>query len=202
MPERPLHVGRVSACADQRRRVVVTQRVEGAFAQIPGLAVDGVTVVQREDLLSNSLSFASTPSQDAVTGTDAATGTASGTATGTEEGRRIGGALYHWWLVSQGLPVDGSAYPGQLDVASLLVGDASLADAALRYFALSDAQRVDWMARRGNVVLTCRAGAFSLVRRRFAMLAAFEGARGVSARSPRCSSLNMSIDMRFRRPGS
>jgi hypothetical protein len=198
MPERPLHVGRVSACADQRRRVVVTQRVEGAFAQIPGLAVDGVTVVQREDLLSNSLSFASTPSQDAVTGTDAA----SGTATGTEEGRRIGGALYHWWLVSQGLPVDGSAYPGQLDVASLLVGDASLADAALRYFALSDAQRVDWMARRGNVVLTCRAGAFSLVRRRFAMLAAFEGARGVSARSPRCSSLNMSIDMRFRRPGS
>lgn len=74
-----------------------------------------------------------------------------------DDGRQAGVILYAWWLASQGLPSDGSNFPGELSVDSVLADDPALRAAAQRFEELTDAQRAAWVAENQDAILSCRA---------------------------------------------
>ncbi|MGN9912175.1 hypothetical protein ACTMTJ_32005 [Phytohabitans sp. LJ34] len=77
---------------------------------------------------------------------------------GAEDSLRTAVALYHWWLSARDLPLDGSNYPGEIDLKSVLAADASTAAVDKRLFALSPGERMAWLREHQAAILSCRAG--------------------------------------------
>ncbi|WP_203335512.1 hypothetical protein [Nocardioides limicola] len=66
-----------------------------------------------------------------------------------------GESLYLWWLDVNGLPSDGSNFPGEGPVDSLVAHDTELAQAYAQFLALTPRERKAWFAEHGAQLLAC-----------------------------------------------
>ncbi|MFV2012756.1 MULTISPECIES: hypothetical protein [unclassified Micromonospora] len=66
-------------------------------------------------------------------------------------------ALYHWWLTSHGLPTDGTNFPGEPSLDSILIENEEAARTAGSFVRLVEEERQEWFSESTESVLTCTA---------------------------------------------
>ncbi|WP_213451109.1 hypothetical protein [Rhizomonospora bruguierae] len=77
--------------------------------------------------------------------------------TRTEDGMTTGILLYYWWLAVNRLPKDGTNYPGELRVTSVLAENPALSAAADRFRSMPSGRREGWFAAQTRAILSCTA---------------------------------------------
>lgn len=73
------------------------------------------------------------------------------------DGFRTAVTLYLWWLKARALPVDGSNYPGEMDVRSILEQDPELETAVAKFGRLSPSGQTSWVAENQGRISGCQA---------------------------------------------
>ncbi|RIV37083.1 hypothetical protein D2L64_17700 [Micromonospora radicis] len=77
--------------------------------------------------------------------------------TGMTDQIRMAVTLYGWWLTTKNMPLDGSNYPGELDVRSVTAGDPVTAAALDHFSSLSTTDQAMWIKMNQDRVSKCRA---------------------------------------------
>ncbi|MBO4210004.1 hypothetical protein [Micromonospora echinofusca] len=76
---------------------------------------------------------------------------------GVTDRLRMAVPLYAWWLAMRKAPLDGSNYPGELDVRSVLAEDAAYAAALDGFSRLPRADQAAWISANQDRISRCQA---------------------------------------------